>query len=496
MHRMPVAIQRIEARVRVPGLVEMDAIDARVEQFLHAFRVVAKAVVGGVRDHRVHGARAHVPGHQRIGLDRRLERLLLQPLRRNRADDAVAIAQRNQVVRNAARHHQAVLDRLVAVAIAERDLPATHGRHEDHAIRHRRAVGDAVGAMRAEHARRVPLVFAHRPRMIEQRTECADADRQVRTQQVLAVEVEEDAAHRRLEEGGTAGVARRMPRVLVLLREPEQRRGQRRHDRGEVAADGGHDAPADECRRILESPDELVDHLHHFDRNARRFTSFGHEEDRDLVVARAQRLDERVRVFVVLAVAQPPIDEHDVDRGIRGDDRRSVRGGSRFHHFDAPPLHLLHQRADRATFRGRVDRARRRRRVLACSIYWRLAGSSRVLLVNSFRRARLRRGRAPEEECLRPVVERTEPALCRDRRSSAMDRWWPAPYPRPGGSRRRRAPVQVPACSCVNSRSTTTSWSRFVGVDGAEHHGAIAEEHVHLAVEHRLDARAVVRNRA
>ena len=44
---------------------------------------------------------------------------------------SVAIAQRHQVVRNAARHHQAVLDGLVAVAIAERDLVTAHGRHED-----------------------------------------------------------------------------------------------------------------------------------------------------------------------------------------------------------------------------------------------------------------------------------------------------------------------------------------------------------------------------
>ena len=61
MHRMPVAIQRIEARVRIPGFVEMDAIDARIEQLLHAFRVVAKAVVGGVRDDRVHRRACSTP---------------------------------------------------------------------------------------------------------------------------------------------------------------------------------------------------------------------------------------------------------------------------------------------------------------------------------------------------------------------------------------------------------------------------------------------------
>ena len=56
VHRMPIAIERIEPRVRVPGFVEMDAVDARVEQLLHALRVVAQAVVRGVRDDRVDGA--------------------------------------------------------------------------------------------------------------------------------------------------------------------------------------------------------------------------------------------------------------------------------------------------------------------------------------------------------------------------------------------------------------------------------------------------------
>ena len=60
------------------------------------------------------------------------------------------------------------------------------------AVRHRRAVGDAIGAVRAEHARRVLLVLADRSGVIEQRAEAADADREVGAQQVLAEVVEED----------------------------------------------------------------------------------------------------------------------------------------------------------------------------------------------------------------------------------------------------------------------------------------------------------------
>ena len=57
VHRVAVAIERVEARVRVPRLVEVDAIDARVEQLLDAARVVAQAVVGRVGDDRVAPAR-------------------------------------------------------------------------------------------------------------------------------------------------------------------------------------------------------------------------------------------------------------------------------------------------------------------------------------------------------------------------------------------------------------------------------------------------------
>ena len=71
--------------------------------------------------------------------------------------------------------------------------------------------------MRAEHARRVLLVLADRARVVEQRAQAPDADRQVRAQQVLAEVVEEDPADRRLEERGAARVARRVPRVLVFL---------------------------------------------------------------------------------------------------------------------------------------------------------------------------------------------------------------------------------------------------------------------------------------
>ena len=53
VHGVAVPVDRIEARVGVPGLVEVDAVDGGIEQLLHASRVVAQPVVGGVGDDRV-----------------------------------------------------------------------------------------------------------------------------------------------------------------------------------------------------------------------------------------------------------------------------------------------------------------------------------------------------------------------------------------------------------------------------------------------------------
>src|SRR4051812_42599413 len=106
--------------------------------------------------------------------------------------------------------------------------------------------------MGAEDARGVALVLADGTRMIEQRSEIADADREVGSQQVLAEIIEEDPPDRRLEERGAARVARRVPRVLVFLAEFHEGGGERREQYVQVAAHRGVHASADEGGRVLE----------------------------------------------------------------------------------------------------------------------------------------------------------------------------------------------------------------------------------------------------
>ena len=222
-HREVALVHRVEARVAVPRFVHVDAVARLAEQRLHARRVVAKAVVGAVGDDGVHGLLAGDLLRQRAGLGLRLDRLRIHLRRRDRADDAVAVARGHHVDRPRAGQHQALLDRLVAVAVEDDEVVLLHAGLHDAAVGSRRADHARVAAVRAEHPRRVLLALRDRAGVVEQRAERAALDAHVGAKQVLAHEVEERAPGRQLGERDAALVARRRPRVLAQLRVRRQR---------------------------------------------------------------------------------------------------------------------------------------------------------------------------------------------------------------------------------------------------------------------------------
>src|SRR5580765_493672 len=101
MHRETLAVDRIEASVCVPRLIEVDPVNARVEQFLDTTGVVAQSVVGGVGNHRIHWALLDSL-RQGIRLYGSFDCVFVQPLGRNGADDPISVAKRYEVGRNAA----------------------------------------------------------------------------------------------------------------------------------------------------------------------------------------------------------------------------------------------------------------------------------------------------------------------------------------------------------------------------------------------------------
>src|SRR5262249_19764817 len=157
-----------------------------------------------------------------------LDRGGLHARREHGTDDAEAIPRGAQENRNAAGDREALLDALVAIAVAERDLAIADARAHDRTVRSRRAVEHGVPPVRAGDARRVALARADGPRVPEQGAERGALDPHVGAEEILAIEIEEDPADRRFEERDAPLMPRRGPRVLdvaiVLAERGDERR--------------------------------------------------------------------------------------------------------------------------------------------------------------------------------------------------------------------------------------------------------------------------------
>src|SRR5512133_1163441 len=98
-----------------------------------------------------------------------------------------------------------------------------------------------------------------------------------------------------------------MPGVLIFLSELHQRRGQWGQQYVQVTPNCSYYAAANESRGVLQGPYELVRHLHDADRNRGCLASFRHQEDRNFLIASADKLDEVQRTCVVVILTEGPI---------------------------------------------------------------------------------------------------------------------------------------------------------------------------------------------
>jgi hypothetical protein len=134
----------------------------------------------------------------------------------NRPDDAEVVARRHQEHGDRPGHDDRVQDRLVAVAVDDHDVARRHGRVPDDLVRRRGAVGDEEQVIGIEDARRVALGGRDRPGVVEQLAEFLDRVADVGAQHVLAEELVEHLADRRLEESHAARVAGAVPRIRTV----------------------------------------------------------------------------------------------------------------------------------------------------------------------------------------------------------------------------------------------------------------------------------------
>ncbi len=195
-HAVAAGVERMEAGVGEPRLVEVEPGRAGRERPGDRHRVVTQAVVRGVGEHRVLGARGHRARREGAGGDPLRDRPGRDAGGRQRSGEAVAVAGGDEVDRTGARDDETVQDRLVAVAVHQGDLVAGRAEVADQAVAGGVAVQDEIAALGAEDPRGVALRLADRPGVLEQRTEFLHRDRQVAAQQSFPEVVVEGPAHR------------------------------------------------------------------------------------------------------------------------------------------------------------------------------------------------------------------------------------------------------------------------------------------------------------
>ncbi|MPL71228.1 hypothetical protein SDC9_17001 [bioreactor metagenome] len=297
-HRVILAVERVEGRMRQPGLVEMQVLDPAVEQGLDDLGVVEHAVIGRLRqrhDPRLHRVGVIVP-EQRVRPDLGADRLGVEFRALDRADDAPVVARGFQEHRDRAGHDDRVQDRLVAVAVDHHHIARRHGVVPDHLVRGRGAVGDKETVVGVEDPRGVALGGADRAVVVQKLAQFLDRVAHVGAQHVLAVELVIHLPDRRFQEGDAARMPRAVPRVGPVLGIVEQGAEERRLDRLEIALRLADDVLGDELGGVLEHVDEAVQLAQDVIGQVPRGLRLAIDVDRHLGVLPAHLLDEVAQV--------------------------------------------------------------------------------------------------------------------------------------------------------------------------------------------------------
>src|SRR5262249_50255250 len=158
---------------------------------LRAHSIVTESVVRTVGEHRINRFLVGYLLSERARTCLSANCLLLHLGRRDRADDAVAVACWHHVDWPRAGQHQPLLDRLVAVAVKHDQVVFLHAGLHDAAVGSRRADDAGGTTVRSEDPCSVRLTFGDGPGMVEQRAKRAALDTHIDTKDILAQEVEE-----------------------------------------------------------------------------------------------------------------------------------------------------------------------------------------------------------------------------------------------------------------------------------------------------------------
>src|SRR5471030_94181 len=113
----------------------------------------------------------------------------------NGSDDTKTVAGRNEEYRHTASHYQPLLNRFMAVTVAECELTIANHRRHNGAVRARSPVQYRVTLMRAKDTCGISFGLFNRSAVVEQRPQCTTFDTGIGTEQILTEEIKEFTAY-------------------------------------------------------------------------------------------------------------------------------------------------------------------------------------------------------------------------------------------------------------------------------------------------------------
>ena len=149
----------------------MNAAHGLLEGFFKLSGVITQAVVSAIGHNCINGFGLEGEVAQRMLTEFFFNLLGRKLPRGNWPDDAIAVAGGHKVSRDAAREHEALLNGLVAIAVAECKFSLADTRGHDGAVGAGGAVNHRVAAMSAEDAGCKDLCLTDRAGMVEERSE-------------------------------------------------------------------------------------------------------------------------------------------------------------------------------------------------------------------------------------------------------------------------------------------------------------------------------------
>jgi hypothetical protein len=269
-HRAVTGEQRMKGVVADPGLVPQDVV-AEVPDLLQDLAdVVDGSVIGRELDageaERTLGIGAALVLDERVFGDAPAQAVLIPGVPVHRADHAEGIARGRQVNRDRTRLDQsALVQRFVVVPVEQHEVACADQRVGDDFVRGAGAVQDEVGAVGAEHARRVLLRLDRGSLMDEQVAEVHIGVAKIVPEYAFAEILEEELACGRLAielAALVAGAVEGDVRLAVIRHQPAEEGRQQGLSVIDQARD---DLLGIESRGLLAEIGVSVDLAHHLD---------------------------------------------------------------------------------------------------------------------------------------------------------------------------------------------------------------------------------------